>query len=356
VLTFGAPLGFGATVSDGIVSAIRSGNDVSEVMKRGSDHDIYTKSMGYDLDAIWVQITAPTSPGNSGGPLVNMKGEVLGLNTWCLKSGQNLNFAISSDHIRKLRSSDDGTNHSFSELPKPREGHGESLGDGARTVAYWNDLGQINRTLHSRLKNTKRPSLPANKAKVKSFFAKMENYYKDLAEIAAATSKKIKALDHSGVDGELVGLATVDAVCLDELAEAFRGFAIDAELGKELSIYDTGKISAKSYGKFRNGDVSIGYDVLRLELSSRYDQSFPNILGGAYKGPVASKKDGDGGDDEGVDPATEKKAAGKLKLAKSLIGSKPDRAKEMLAKIVAEFKGTKAAQAAQRLMEELDAK
>ncbi|HEV3004774.1 MAG TPA: trypsin-like peptidase domain-containing protein [Pirellulales bacterium] len=175
VLTFGAPLGFGATVSDGIVSAIRSGNDVSEVMKRGSDHDIYTKSMGYDLDAIWVQITAPTSPGNSGGPLVNMKGEVLGLNTWCLKSGQNLNFAISSDHIRKLRSSDDGTNHSFSELPKPREGHGESLGDGARTVAYWNDLGQINRTLHSRLKNTKRPSLPANKAKVKSFFAKMEN-------------------------------------------------------------------------------------------------------------------------------------------------------------------------------------
>ncbi|HEV3004773.1 MAG TPA: hypothetical protein VGX78_09945 [Pirellulales bacterium] len=71
---------------------------------------------------------------------------------------------------------------------------------------------------------------------------------------------------------------------------------------------------------------------------------------------MASKKDGDGGDDEGVDPATEKKAAGKLKLAKSLIGSKPDRAKEMLAKIVAEFKGTKAAQAAQRLMEELDAK
>ncbi|MGH7135165.1 MAG: S1C family serine protease, partial [Pirellulales bacterium] len=129
VLTFGAPLGFGATVSDGIVSAIRSGSDVSEILNGKSDNDVYSNSLGYDLDATWLQVTAPISPGNSGGPLVNMRGEVLGLNTWSLRSGQNLNFAISAQHIKTLLTSA-SANHPFAELPKPREGREvAALGD-----------------------------------------------------------------------------------------------------------------------------------------------------------------------------------------------------------------------------------
>ncbi|HEV3004772.1 MAG TPA: trypsin-like peptidase domain-containing protein [Pirellulales bacterium] len=354
VLTFGAPLGFGATVSDGIESALRRGNDVSEVMKGGSNTDVYSRSMGYDFDAEWLQITAPISPGNSGGPLVNMQGEVLGLNTWCLQSGQNLNFAISGEHIRTLLSWANGV-RPFAELPTPRPGHGlASRGDAERTFAFWGELGQINRWPHSRINSTKRPPAPANAAKSKSYYAKMASYYKSLAETVAKSSKKIDSLDRSKVDGELVGLAAVDGACLEELADMFRSFASDAEIEKKVTIYDAGKLSAKSYGKYGESDVSIGYDILRLELAARYNRPFPNILGDAYKGQVASKTDGD--DHDGVDPAMEKKAADKLKLAKSLIESKPDRAKEMMAKIVAEFKGTKAAQDAQRLIDEHDAK
>jgi hypothetical protein len=49
----------------------------------------------YGHAGTWLQHSVPISPGNSGGPLVNMKGEVVGANTMTLTIGQNLNFAIS---------------------------------------------------------------------------------------------------------------------------------------------------------------------------------------------------------------------------------------------------------------------
>jgi putative serine protease PepD len=81
VLTFGAPLGFDSTVSNGIVSSVRKGSDLREIFKKLAGSDVYVDEQHYDLDAVWVQTTAPISGGNSGGPLVNLKGEVVGLNT-----------------------------------------------------------------------------------------------------------------------------------------------------------------------------------------------------------------------------------------------------------------------------------
>ncbi len=75
VVAIGSPLGLEQTVSDGIVSAVR-GNEV--------------------------QITAPLSPGSSGGPVVNLRGEVIGVATWGIQEGL-LNFAISARLIQKLK-------------------------------------------------------------------------------------------------------------------------------------------------------------------------------------------------------------------------------------------------------------
>ncbi|HEY2881784.1 MAG TPA: trypsin-like peptidase domain-containing protein [Pirellulales bacterium] len=82
VAAFGAPIGLSFSLTDGIVSAIRSGKEISD------DDD--------PLPGTWIQTTAPISPGNSGGPLVNKAGEVVAMNTMVLLVGQNLNFAISS--------------------------------------------------------------------------------------------------------------------------------------------------------------------------------------------------------------------------------------------------------------------
>ncbi|HOZ30170.1 MAG TPA: trypsin-like peptidase domain-containing protein [Bacteroidales bacterium] len=80
VFVIGNPRGLEQTVSDGIVSAVRVDPDYGRV----------------------VQITAPISPGSSGSPVMNMKGEVIGVATYQFINGQNLNFAIPCQVIDNL--------------------------------------------------------------------------------------------------------------------------------------------------------------------------------------------------------------------------------------------------------------
>jgi S1-C subfamily serine protease len=116
VAAFGNPQGFSFTTSEGIVSAVRTGKDVSQSL----GENIY-RSLGFVVSASWVQTTAPISPGNSGGPLVNMDGEVVGVNTWHLPGAQNLNFAISAEEIARLLEKAKGMPLSeLAKLPKKR--------------------------------------------------------------------------------------------------------------------------------------------------------------------------------------------------------------------------------------------
>lgn len=79
VVLVGTPLGLEETISTGIISAIRV------VPERGIRV---------------IQTTAPASPGSSGGPLLNNKGEVIGLLSFSVVQGQSLNFAIPINYIR----------------------------------------------------------------------------------------------------------------------------------------------------------------------------------------------------------------------------------------------------------------
>ncbi|MBQ8388783.1 MAG: serine protease [Clostridia bacterium] len=57
-----------------------------------------------EIDGItYVQHDAAISSGNSGGPLINEYGEVIGINTWTVRDSQNLNFAISVSEMDNLR-------------------------------------------------------------------------------------------------------------------------------------------------------------------------------------------------------------------------------------------------------------
>ena len=79
IIAIGNPRGFQGTVSDGIVSAYR---------QDGSNN-------------FWMQFTAPVSPGSSGGALLNLKGEVVGMTT-ANYDGQNLNFAVPCVAMREF--------------------------------------------------------------------------------------------------------------------------------------------------------------------------------------------------------------------------------------------------------------
>ena len=83
VYAAGNPQGLTGTFSSGIISAIRSeGNDLV-------------------ADTI-IQMTAPVSPGSSGGPLLNTDGEVVGVVFSQVTFGQNLNFAIPVNFLKTL--------------------------------------------------------------------------------------------------------------------------------------------------------------------------------------------------------------------------------------------------------------
>lgn len=86
VVAIGSSLGvLEFSVSDGIISSFR-GSSAS-----------FNRA---------VQTTAPISPGNSGGPLLTLEGKVVGVNTFTLVKGQNINFAVPIDYVEKLLNPD----------------------------------------------------------------------------------------------------------------------------------------------------------------------------------------------------------------------------------------------------------
>jgi len=66
------------------------------------------------------QITAPISPGSSGGPIVEASGSVIGVAVATLRGGQNLNFAVSISHVQDLFKTI-GQPHSLSRVSKKKD-------------------------------------------------------------------------------------------------------------------------------------------------------------------------------------------------------------------------------------------
>ena len=74
----GSPKGYDFSISDGLISQIRSVNGLLQY-----------------------QLSCPISPGNSGSPVFNQRGEVIGIASWTKADAQNVSFAIpTQDFIR----------------------------------------------------------------------------------------------------------------------------------------------------------------------------------------------------------------------------------------------------------------
>lgn len=80
VVVVGSPFGLEQTVSEGIISSVRDIPPIGEVF----------------------QISAPISQGSSGSPVVNARGEAVGVASFQFLVGQNLNFAVSARQVAGL--------------------------------------------------------------------------------------------------------------------------------------------------------------------------------------------------------------------------------------------------------------
>jgi S1-C subfamily serine protease len=92
VFVIGNPLKLEGSVTDGIVSAVREVPGVGKI----------------------IQTTAPISHGNSGSPIFNLRGQVVGVVTVKVTNGQNISLAISSVRVRELKP---GVLRSLAEIP-----------------------------------------------------------------------------------------------------------------------------------------------------------------------------------------------------------------------------------------------
>ncbi len=93
-IAIGTPLGeFKNTVTTGIVSGLGRG------ITAGSVYEGYVEK----LDNV-IQTDAAISAGNSGGPLLNSKGQVIGVNTAIAQGGQNIGFALPVNLVKALLS------------------------------------------------------------------------------------------------------------------------------------------------------------------------------------------------------------------------------------------------------------
>lgn len=79
VIAAGNPAGLSFTVTEGIVSAFRTFDGIK-----------------------YIQTDVPLNPGNSGGPLINAKAEIIGINNFKVGDSESLGFAISSNIVRSI--------------------------------------------------------------------------------------------------------------------------------------------------------------------------------------------------------------------------------------------------------------
>ena len=81
IFAIGSPLGLQNTISQGIISNVERIID----------------------GAAYIQITAPISPGSSGGALINKYGKVIGITTGSIEAGQSINLAVPASKIRDYK-------------------------------------------------------------------------------------------------------------------------------------------------------------------------------------------------------------------------------------------------------------
>lgn len=79
VVAIGHPFGLNYTATQGVISKV---DRVREGVK-------------------YIQIDAAINPGNSGGPLVNKQGEIIGVNSFIIRGGDNLGFALPVSYLRE---------------------------------------------------------------------------------------------------------------------------------------------------------------------------------------------------------------------------------------------------------------
>ncbi len=106
--------------SMGVLTNVWTGQQASDVLDQSSK-GMYSKVLGFDLDAQWLYHSSTVFLRLGGEPVLNFDGEVVGLNVLAEPGKSNMHFAISVKHLRDLVANAGKEVKAWSTLPPPRK-------------------------------------------------------------------------------------------------------------------------------------------------------------------------------------------------------------------------------------------
>jgi len=213
---------------------------------------------------------------------VNMKGEVVGMNTFVSTIGQNLNFSLSIIHMIEFIEKSGSNVQSFANLPEPRQRRGPSgpSGDPKKTLELWKDFNRARNELDKEIEiceksfrnlppiNPRNPMQGQNvrNRKITDAFKKMANAFDDYAE---AVSK----LDHKNCDTDLIQLIVIDTVVAKKVSQLCTDVSNAASAGGANVDWERATSQAKR--AFTENDTQ--RELLRVNLGLKFNLSFPTL-------------------------------------------------------------------------------
>lgn len=221
VFTFGNPRDLKFTITRGVVSAIHS-----------------SKDLGRPGDGTWIQTDAAISPGNSGGPLINFMGQVIGLNTFLHRQINDAYFANTGLAILEGLQSVSQAPQSLASLPGKQTGRKLTLPpeilDGIQTAIEENHFGEAVRLLIEQREKT------FQRAKIVDIKA---SQYLDrlLADIEIGETSIVEAVHNSKAvlyGGENFAYYVLTIRLIDELLEKDPSESKKAELAAFIDATD----------------------------------------------------------------------------------------------------------------------
>ncbi len=121
-VTQGAVLEYGTPKTGAVVYTLGSSDGMTDTFTNGIISNNARVDESYNPYVTYYQITAPITHGNSGGPLINEYGEVIGVNTWTNTAGQNMNFSVPVHYLDQLDYGNPVTPEEFGGYYRPDSG------------------------------------------------------------------------------------------------------------------------------------------------------------------------------------------------------------------------------------------
>lgn len=390
VIAIGTPNGLSFSVTEGIVSAVRLGSELSE--------------FGLNVPGTWIQTSTPISPGNSGGPLINASGSVIGANTITLRNAQNVNFAISShDIISALEKAKKEDVRSFSKHPIVRSSKSQAAlsntpgGDAEttdRTAEHDEFVKRVNQDRDKRVKQmaeleskiaskkmvVKEAILAGDLASELKHRSAIRAMRREIASVAKTppTVDRLNLLDlRTGQIGILGGsMVQILQVTNKEQGECLaisvspsgrlgktvrlRGMDLTSKVDDDIVVFSTdmvlGVVGTDTYPTVSGGTNTVFVVEAIANLSDVFtpipfneakSQDEPDLSEAEQK-QVAQMKA------EAQQVARQKTAQGKLRLAKQLMDSgKSDGARRSLLEILRDYADTDSVKEAQKQLDNL---